>query len=113
LSRRYRISVAKLAKINGISEQAILKKGQTLLVPRDSSGTMERTYLAYNLINTKRPNNEQLVYIVRKGDTLHDIAKRFGIDIEAIKSLNDGSDRLSVGQKLTLKVVSPHNPYSS
>jgi len=113
LSRRYRISVAKLAKINGISEQAILKKGQTLLVPRDSSGTMERTYLAYNLINTKRPKIEQLVYIVRKGDTLYDIAKRFGIDIKAIKSWNDGSDRLSVGQKLTLKVASPHSPYSS
>lgn len=117
LSKRYRISAARLAKTNGISEQAVLKKGQTLLVPRDSSSTRERTYLAYSLLSTattpKRSRFEQFIYTVRKGDTLYDIAKRYGIDIKTIKSWNGGSDRLTIGQKLTLRLTFPHNPYSS
>lgn len=113
LSRRYRIAPAKLAEVNGLSEQTVLKKDKTILVPRDSSGTMERTYLAYNPIQTKKPENERLVYIVRKGDTLYNIAKRFVIDIKALKSWNGDSDRLAVGQKLTLEVAFPHKPYSS
>ncbi len=115
LSKRYRISAAKLAETNGISEQATLKEGQTLLVPRDGSSTRERTYLAYSLLKaTTNTRFERLVYVVRKGDTLYDIAKRYGIDIKTIKSWNGGSDRLAVGQKLTLKLASPrNNPYPS
>lgn len=123
LSSRYRISVAKLAEINGISAQAALKKGQTLLVPRDGNGIRERTYLAYNnLLKTsaglpasaRSPRTEHLVYIVRKGDTLQAIARRYGIDINSVRSSNKGSDRLSIGQKLTLKLAVPFNrPYSS
>ena len=123
LSSRYRISVAKLAEINGISARAALKKGQTLLVPRDGNGIRERTYLAYNnLLKTsvglpasaRSPRTGHLVYIVRKGDTLQAIARRYGIDINSVRSSNKGSDRLSIGQKLTLKLAVPFNsPYSS
>jgi len=122
LSSRYRIAVAKLAEINGISARATLKKGQTLLVPRDGNGVRERTYLAYNLLKTstgfpasaRLPGTEHFVYIVRKGDTLQVIARRYGIDINSVRSSNKGSDRLSIGQKLTLKLAVPFNsPYSS
>ncbi|MGG7056302.1 transglycosylase SLT domain-containing protein [Nitrosomonas sp. ANs5] len=107
LSNRYRIAAAKLAEINGISERDALKKGQILLVPRDGSSIRERTYLAHNIpTETKKPRFEQLVYTVRKGDTLYDIAKRYGIDIQSLKSWNDVSDRLSVGQELTLRLFS-------
>ena len=107
LSSRYRISAAKLAEINGISEQGVLRKGQILLVPRDGSSIRERTYLAHHIpTETKKPRFEQLVYTVKKGDTLYDIAKRYSIDIQSLKSWNDVSDRLSVGQKLTLRLFS-------
>ena len=116
LSNRYRIPVAKLAETNGISERAVLKKGQTLLVPRDGNSIRERTYLAHNLLKTsaKSPRPEHFVYTVRKGDTLQAIARRYGIDINTVRSWNKGSDRLSIGQKLTLKLTAPFNsPYSS
>ncbi|SFU61598.1 membrane-bound lytic murein transglycosylase D [Nitrosomonas eutropha] len=116
LSNRYRIPVAKLAETNGISERAVLKKGQTLLVPRDGNSIRERTYLAHNLLKTsaKPSRTEHFVYTVRKGDTLQAIARRYGIDINTVRSWNKGSDRLSIGQKLTLKLTAPFNsPYSS
>lgn len=123
LSSRYRIPVARLAEINGVSERATLKKGQILLVPRDGSSAREMTYLAhYQLKQPVRPatrrsqsSEERIVYTVKKGDTLHAIAKRYGIDIKTIRLWNKGSDQLSIGQKLTLKLTSPafNSPYSS
>ncbi|MCO6427860.1 transglycosylase SLT domain-containing protein [Nitrosomonas communis] len=106
LSSKYTIDVVELAEINGISENDTLRKGQTLLVPRNKNRTRENDYLAQN--NTKSnaylPLNDQIIYIVKKGDTLHDIARRYGIDIKEIKSWNGNSERLSIGQKLTLRM---------
>lgn len=116
LSSRYRIPTTKLAEINGISIRTTLKKGQTLLVPRDGNSIRERTYLAQNLLKTSaKPSRvEHFVYTVRKGDTLQAIARRYGIDINTIRSSNKGSNKLSIGQKLTLKLATPfNNPYSS
>lgn len=94
-----------------------------MLVPRDGSSAREMTYLAhYQLKQPARPatrrsqsSEERIVYTVKKGDTLHAIAKRYGIDIKTIRLWNKGSDQLSIGQKLTLKLTSPafSSPYSS
>lgn len=115
LSNRYRIPVGRLAEINGISERTTLKKGQILLVPRDGSSAREMTYLAHYQLKqpaTKRSRSEErIVYTVKKGDTLHAIAKRYGIDIKTIRLWNKGSDLLSIGQKLTVPSFS--SPYSS
>ncbi len=116
LAQRYRIDVSKLAGINGLRLQSVLKDGQLLLVPRDGRGTRERTYLAYGSDSTVSGNagSGQLIHIVRKGETLHGIAKRYGINVKTILSWNNGSTRLSVGQRLVLKLNLPDSPlYSS
>ncbi|MCC6917402.1 transglycosylase SLT domain-containing protein [Nitrosomonas sp.] len=109
LSIRYRIPAGKLAAINGIAERAALKKGQKLLVPRDGSSAREVTYLALHQPRpvTKRSSSAagHVIYTVKKGDTLHDIAKRYGIDVKTIRLWNKGSNQLSIGQKLTLKLA--------
>ncbi|SDY93758.1 transglycosylase SLT domain-containing protein [Nitrosomonas sp. Nm58] len=106
LSSRYAINVAELAEINGISINDTLKKRQTLLVPRSKNRTRENDYLAQdnNQHNTNSLLNDSIIYIVKKGDTLDDIAKRYGIDIKEIKSWNGNSERLSIGQELTLRL---------
>lgn len=108
LSSRYAINVAELAEINGISINDTLKKRQTLLVPRSKNRTRENDYLAQdnNQHNTNSLLNDSIIYIVKKGDTLDDIAKRYGIDIKEIKSWNGNSERLSIGQELTLRLSS-------
>lgn len=108
LSSRYAINVDELAEINGISVNHTLRKRQTLLVPRNKNRIRirENDYLAQdnNKHNARSSLNDPIIYIVKKGDTLNDIAKRYGIDIKEIKSWNGNSERLSVGQELTLRV---------
>lgn len=108
LSRRYKISVNELAEINGIAINGTVRKGQTLLVPRSKKRNRENDYLAQNSEHGKRSTslslNNQVTYIVQKGDTLYDIARRYGIGIKEIKSWNGISERLSIGQELTLRL---------
>lgn len=111
LSKRYIIDVAKLAEINGIAENSTLRRGQILLVPRGRSKARENDDLAQNNRNKGRRSsysslNNQMVYVVKKGDTLYAIAKRYGLDVQEIMSWNGHSERLSIGQKLTLRLVS-------
>lgn len=116
LAQRYRIDLSKLAEINGLRLQSALKSGQLLLVPRDGRSTRERTYLAYGPDGiSHQTGSGQLIHVVRKGETLHGIAKRYGINIKTILSWNGGSTRLSVGQRLILKLNSSNHPslYSS
>ncbi len=106
LAQRYRISVSKLSEINGLQTRVELKNGQLLLVPRDGRSTRERTYLAYHsdAPHLGKGEGRQLVYVVQKGDTLHGIARRYGVNIKTILSWNGGSTRLSVGQRLVLRL---------
>src|SRR5699024_10550309 len=47
---------------------------------------------------------EHSVYIVKKGDTLYGISKRFGISIDDLKRQNNlSSDSLSIGQELIIE----------
>ncbi len=48
------------------------------------------------------PTPEMVPYIVQEGDTLYDIALRYGVTVEQLIEANDITDpnRLSVGQEL-------------
>lgn len=109
LSDRYAIDVAELAEINGLSEKGALRRGQIVLVPRGKTKAREQDYLAQNKRHDNRSTysswNDQFIYVVKKGDTLYHIAKRYGLDVKEVKSWNGNSDRLSIGQKLTLKMA--------
>ena len=43
-----------------------------------------------------------LTYIVKKGDTLHAIARQHGLTVAQIKYSNNSDERLSIGQELNL-----------
>ena len=81
ISRKFNISVDKLKDINNLDSN-ILSIGQKLLVS-------EKMNLGNNY------------YIVKSGDTLYSIAKKFNIGVDYLKGLNNlNGDLLSVGQSL-------------
>lgn len=87
LAQRYNTTVDAIQNMNGLSGSA-LSVGQILRIP--SSGT------------APAPNFE---YTVRPGDTLWDLAQRYGTTVSAIKSLNNlSSDILNIGQVLLIPV---------
>lgn len=51
-----------------------------------------------------RQDSNHSIYIVKEGDTLSGIARLHGTTIQQIKLLNSNDDRLSVGQKLVLRL---------
>ena len=52
-------------------------------------------------------NEDNTYYIVKKGDTLYDIARRYNVTVDELKRLNNlTSSNLSIGQRLMIKVVS-------
>ena len=85
ISKNYGLTVPELIEINNLSNLT-LQIGQKLLVPKPEE------------------NEEQQEYIVQKGDTLWSIAKKFGISVDELKSLNNiENNLLSIGQSLIVK----------
>lgn len=94
---RYGTTVKQLQAINGISRNKNLTFGQKILVPQ--------------LVGEKNPemiaqsrklfqNGKSDVHIVKKGDTLYHLAKRYRTTIDQIKQWNNSNENLSIGQKL-------------
>ncbi len=83
IARTYNTSVDKLKEINNLTSNA-LAIGQVLKLPSSNA-------------------SENLVYTVKKGDSLYSIAREYGTTVDAIKKLNNiTSNTLSIGQKLLL-----------
>ncbi len=84
IAERYRVPLASLIEANGGSEE--IHSGQMLSIPRVSP--------------TPKAISE---YTVKSGDTLHGIAKRFGVTVGQIRETNRlASTRLQVGQRLKI-----------
>lgn len=85
LAQRYQTTVNAIQTLNGLSGSA-LSIGQILKIP--SAGSAPAPYFEYT---------------VRSGDTLWQLAQRFGTTVDAIKSLNGlRSDSLQIGQVLRI-----------
>lgn len=109
IARRFSLSVAQLQKLNNLADVDAIYEGQVLTVV-DSGRTPQATTpmptqtptpapAAPPAITSRTPPAE---YIVEAGDTLYSIARRFGISLETLRSLNDlgDSDDIFVGQLL-------------
>lgn len=88
LANRYRLTVNVLKQQNGL-RSSIIKVGQELRVAN---------------FNTNIGNSDLSKWTVAKGDTLYSIAKKNGLSVEQLKSLNGlTSNLIKVGQVLRLK----------
>jgi LysM repeat protein len=103
-------SLWKIAKKNGVTIKAIeaanpgidpakLKVGQKLSIPGASSAAEPAT----GMTGPSSTGGGQEIYIVKSGDTLSKIAKRYGTTIKAIESENGlSTTRIKVGEKLKI-----------
>jgi len=102
------------------SNYYIVKKGDTLYkIANDNKTTITEIKNLNNLstnnlsigqvlklpakTNEEIPDNEEVVYMVKKGDSLYSIAKTYNTTVDAIKTLNNlNSNLLSIGQILKI-----------
>jgi len=99
IAARHHTTVKQLQTINGIGRNKNLTLGQKILVPHIVS---ERQEDSIALKKKQLQNYHSNVYIVKKGDTLYEIARRYGTTINQIKLWNNNDENLSIGQKLVI-----------
>jgi len=82
IGNKYNVTINKLKELNNLSSN-ILSIGQILKIPVS--------------------NDEYIIYPVKKGDSLYQIAKSYNTTINEIKSLNNlTSNLLNIGQELKI-----------
>lgn len=86
ISRKFGVAVDDIRRLNNLTND-ILSVGMNLLIPTGTTA-----------------NNNIIVYIVKRGDSLWALAREYNTTINDIKQLNNlTSDVLSVGQELQIK----------
>ena len=108
LAPRFGLSVATLKSVNSLSARANTSSGQTLLVPLngETSGTELEAFNMHLLPNYG--NERTLQHTVRKGETLRGVAKRYRVNVAALRSWNNQVKAIRVGQTLTIIQTTRH-----
>ncbi|MBD9098920.1 LysM peptidoglycan-binding domain-containing protein [bacterium] len=92
IANKNNITLDELKKINNLTSN-MLSIGQVLKLP------------------TQDKVEEIAMYTVQKGDSLYSIAKKFGITVDEIKSLNNlTSNNLAIGEQLMIKSSTGDEP---
>lgn len=87
IAKRYNTTVEKIKKLNNLTSD-ILQIGQVLKLPPTSSQIIYETY------------------VVKKGDTLYEIAKKYNTTVEELKLINNiFSNNIYIGQQLKVPVA--------
>lgn len=92
ISRRYRVSLQDLLRINGLSEKSILYPGMKIVVEQGEAG--------YPAANCE-------YYQVQKGDTLWSIARKFNTSVRSLMEVNGLNENsiLQIGQKILISTT--------
>ncbi|MCY3833209.1 MAG: LysM peptidoglycan-binding domain-containing protein [Chloroflexi bacterium] len=112
IARDYNTTIAAVAQMNGIENPSLINPGQELRIP-SANGTPVATPdgpptpTATNTpapTPTPLPTNVPITHTVQPGDTLTQIAARYGVSIVELAQLNGliDYDRLGVGQVLLI-----------
>jgi len=98
IARRYGVSVTVIVTSNGISNPSKIYTGQTLCIPKAGSSSSSK--------------NCPVTYVVKRGDTLREIAARYGVPPKAIANANDieNWNKIYPGQKLVIWVPCTRPP---
>lgn len=104
ISRKFSIPVELLRRLNSLTSD-VLSPGQILIIGGE------------DIEDENEEDNTNEIYIVKSGDTLYSIARKYNISVDELKKINNLSNNiLSLGQKLiisteTVKPTPDNNIY--
>jgi membrane-bound lytic murein transglycosylase D len=101
IAKAHGITVAKVRELNNLGPRARLRVGQRLLLPRK-----ERVETAIVPPGLPKPAPTRQAaathYVVKRGDTLTEIARQFNLAVADLKRWNGGKSAIRVGQRISL-----------
>lgn len=92
ISRRFSVTVKDIALWNGISARDTLKLGDKLVIFRQSSAPTRKTRTSNILRANTASDIRAIRYLVKQGDTLSRIAKRFRVQVLDLQHWNELPD---------------------
>ncbi len=105
IASRYRTTVGAIARLNRFRRNYLIRPGQRIKVP--ARGT---TRVSSSQPLSLHKQGKNLIYVVKRGNSLYRIANAFNTSVQNIKIRNNlKNDRLSVGQKLIIQSGAPDN----
>jgi len=109
VAQKFRISSpAVISKLNNVSEKHTFKKGDTVILPFRSEHKVTKSNIFYADLfsRQKRRNFLRKFHIIRKGDSLHSLAKKYKISLKKLLAANSSlkqKGKLLVGRKLVIR----------
>ncbi len=98
IAQRYGTSVSEIAQLSGLRSIHVIRPGQRLKIPVRSA-IRHSPSPPLQLIK----EGQDLIYVVKRGDSIYKIAGAFNTTVDKIKEDNSlQSDNLAVGQKLVI-----------
>jgi membrane-bound lytic murein transglycosylase D len=109
ISKRYGITVADIVTANKLKSKHKLRVGQSLVIPVPMAAADDRSEKTArksesSLSPAPLPKADGKKYSIKSGDTLWDLAKKFGVTTSEIRQANRMSvrDKLAVGASLVI-----------
>lgn len=100
IGRKYGVSVSRLKTMNGLRSDRI-RSGQTLVVTTAAAASTRSATASSSATSTAAKTT---THVVRSGESLSVIAKRYNTSVASLKSLNKlRTDKIKAGQRLTVK----------
>ncbi len=102
IAERYRTSVRAIARLTGLRSVNFIRPGQRLKIPARGGASQ------YSSPPALFKEGENLIYVVRRGDSLYKIASAYNTSIQKIKDDNNlTTNNLDVGQKIVIQSGKP------
>ncbi|MBM7692127.1 LysM repeat protein [Peribacillus deserti] len=103
LSAKYHVTVQQLKDANGLSSDKI-KAGQLIEVPASHTNNLVKA----KTVNVPQSKGKGQAYVVKAGDTLWSISKKFNVTVDTIKQANQKkNNKLRKGEKLIIPSDAP------
>ncbi len=114
IARLYRVDLEPMLEINRLNKTSRLPSGMELLIPIPKTQDLKPVLTAQKKSNGKNQNSkpEEIIYTIKKGDTLWSIANEMGVNIGALSRWNNlhPEKKLIPGDKLKIRMNSGPDP---
>jgi membrane-bound lytic murein transglycosylase D len=114
IARLYRVDLEPMLEINRLNKASRLPSGMELLIPIPKTQDLKPIVTAQKKFNGKNQNSkpEEIIYTIKRGDTLWSIANEMRVNIGALSRWNNlhPEKKLIPGDKLKIKMVSAPHP---
>lgn len=109
IARRFKTNVDTIRDMNKLGRRSVLYAGQELKVPSsEKSGIYKRSARGPALVksrsNTRRFATNAKIHVIKRGETLFHIARRYGVSVSALARKNgmDWNSKVKSGVKLAI-----------